>query len=42
MKISIIMEIIIHTRENLVEIYINKREDKKHARNFAKYATIAF
>jgi len=35
------MEITIHTRESLVEIYINKREDKKHARNFAKYATIA-
>ena len=35
------MEITIHTRKNLIKIYINKREDKKHARNFAKYATIA-
>ena len=34
------MEITIHTRKNLIKIYINKRE-KKHASNFAKYASIA-
>ncbi len=42
METSIIMEITAHTRENVFKIYINKREDKeKHARNFAKHATIA-
>jgi hypothetical protein len=36
------MEITAHTRENVFKIYINKREDKeKHARNFAKHASIA-
>ncbi len=42
METSIIMEITAHTRENVFKIYINKREDKeKHARNFAKHASIA-
>ena len=42
METSIIMEITGHTRENVFKIYINKRVDKeKHARNFAKHATIA-
>lgn len=42
METSIIMEITGHTRENVFKIYINRRVDKeKHARNFAKHATIA-
>jgi len=42
METSIVMEITGHTRENVFKIYINRRVDKeKHARNFAKHATIA-